>query len=78
MPYTNRFFLFLIILAGICAVLWAVILYVMNAIAKKTAAKVEVEHDFEDKVADYEIEKLKIDKAAELKKARRKILGAAK
>jgi hypothetical protein len=70
-----RVFLAFALFAAFCAFVYLVIRYIANAIAKKAKAKVEIEHDFEDKVADYEIEKLKREKSAELKKAKKKILG---
>jgi hypothetical protein len=74
MPNARVFLAFLLFAAG-CACVFLIAKYMANAITKKAKAKVEIEHDFEDKVADLEIEKLKRDKTTELKKAKKKILG---
>ena len=74
MPYTNRFFFFILFIALLCAAGWFVVTYFLIPFLKRARGKIDVEHDFESKVADIEVEKLKQDKQQELKKVRQRIL----
>lgn len=89
MAYTNRFGLLILFAAVGCAALYWVLAWILNANAKRTAGRIEVEHEYEDKAADIEIgglkqvasiklTKLQRDKQAELDAVRKKMLGKVK
>ena len=72
---TGRFYFFIFVMAFLFAAMYFVVMYIISAMKKRALGTVNVVHSFEDKKAEIDVEALKKQKEAELRRYREEKLS---